>query len=263
MGPFEGPQNPQCQACGTPRDPGTFPATGFDAMPVYIPNDVAIMTFDDVPNGDITLGDLAILKTNNVHADFFTNTFNYQGPNGYPVIQQIVTDGHYLGNHTMTHPYLPLEPNAAAVEAEISGVESVVDMLTMGNKPHLTRFRAPFGAPFQADWPQEADTLVAPVVSKYGVEVDWNFDSLDATGRDPLLVIMANLTGPGRGNSYGIILMHGVLQQTEDSLQGVINYLRASGYKLATVEDYICWEYGKHSWEIVNQVNPGAGRVPN
>jgi peptidoglycan/xylan/chitin deacetylase (PgdA/CDA1 family) len=232
-------------------------------MPAYIPNDVAVFTFDDVPNGTITTGDLAILKTNNIHADFFTNTMNYQGTDGYPIIQQIIAEGHYLGNHTMTHPHLAMEPNAAAVEAEISGVETVINMLTMGAKPHLTRFRAPFGEPFQANWPAEADTLVAPVVSKYAVEVDWNFDSGDSAGMDPLQEIMANLATPGTGTAYGIILMHGVLKNTNTDLQKIIDYLKTSGFKLASVEDYICWEYGKHSWDLVNQVNPGAGRAAN
>jgi peptidoglycan/xylan/chitin deacetylase (PgdA/CDA1 family) len=262
-GPFEGPQNTQCQACGAPQDPGTFAATGFDPMPAYIPNDVVVLTFDDVPNGTITTGDLATLKSNNLHVDFFTNTMNYQGTDGYPIITQIITEGHHVGNHTMTHPHLGMEPNAAAVESEISGVESVVSMLTMGAKPHLTRFRAPFGEPFQANWPQEADSLVAPVVAKYAVEVDWNFDSGDSAGMDPLSEIMANLATPGKGSTWGIILMHGTLSVTNKDLQGIITYLKTSGFKLATVEDYICWEYGKHSWDIVNQLNTGAARVEN
>jgi hypothetical protein len=35
------------------------------------------------------------------------------------------------------------------------------------------------------------------------------------------------------------------------------------GFKLATVEDAICWKYGKHSWEIVQQLNAGSMRAPN
>jgi peptidoglycan/xylan/chitin deacetylase (PgdA/CDA1 family) len=252
-----------CQACGTPQDPGTFPSTGFDAKPSYIPNDVVVMTFDDVPNGNITTGDLTTLAGEKVHADFFANTMNYQGTDGYPVLQQIMTDGHYIGNHTMTHPHLATEPNAAAVEAEIKGVETVINMLTNGSKPHLTRFRAPYGEPFQANWPNEADSLVAPVISKYAVEVDWNFDSGDSAGMDPLTEIQANLKTPGKGNAYGVILMHGVLQNTNTDLKKIVDYFRTNGFKLATVEDYICWEYGKHSWDIVNELNPGAGRKPN
>jgi peptidoglycan/xylan/chitin deacetylase (PgdA/CDA1 family) len=232
-------------------------------MPSYIPNDVVVMTFDDVPNGSITTGDLKTLQTAGVHADFFANTMNYQGTDGYPILTQIITDGHYIGNHTMTHPHLAMEPNAAAVESEISGVETVISMLTSGSKPHLTRFRAPFGEPFQANWPNEADSLVAPVISKYAVEVDWNFDSGDSAGMDPLSEIQANIQTPGKGNTYGIILMHGTLQNTNTDLAKIIDYFKTSGFKLATVEDYICWEYGKHSWDVVNQLNSGAGRQEN
>jgi peptidoglycan/xylan/chitin deacetylase (PgdA/CDA1 family) len=263
-GPFEGPQNPSCQPCGTPRDPGTFPATGFDAMPSYIPNNVVVMTFDDVPNGTITTDDLATLMGENVHADFFANTMNYDmGAAAETILKQIIDDGHYIANHTMTHPHLGMEANAAAVESEITGVEDVINKVTNGSKPHLTRFRAPYGEPFQAMYPNEADSLVAPVISKYAVEVDWNFDSGDSNNMDPLDQIKSNLATPGKGSAWGIILMHGTLQNTHDDLKGIVDYLRTSNFKLATVEDYICWEYGKHSWEIVNQLNPGAGRVEN
>jgi hypothetical protein len=33
--------------------------------------------------------------------------------------------------------------------------------------------------------------------------------------------------------------------------------------RLGTVEDAICWKFGKHSWEIVQQLNPGQTRQPN
>jgi hypothetical protein len=73
-------------------------------------------------------------------------------------------------------------------------------------------------------------------------------------------------SAPGQGSSYGIILMHGVLPWTRDALPmlfGPNGYVTMHGFKTATVEDVICWKYGKHSWELVNQLNQGANRGPN
>ena len=38
--------------------------------------------------------------------------------------------------------------------------------------------------------------------------------------------------------------------------------LQKRGFHLGTVEDAICWKYGKHSWEIMQQVT-GQPHGPN
>jgi hypothetical protein len=105
------------------------------------------------------------------------------------------------------------------------------------------------------------------------VEVDWNLDSGDSTCNDPCQytgnTIFTNVTslvgsGPGQGR-WGILLMHGTYKWTRDSfpmLFGPNGYFAQHGFKIATVEDVICWKYGKHSWEIVQQIS-GQSRAPN
>ena len=71
-------------------------------------------------------------------------------------------------------------------------------------------------------------------------------------------------TGPGKA-SWGILLQHGTYPWTHDALPllyGPSGYLATHGFKLATIEDAICWKFGKHSWEIVQELT-GQPRAPN
>ena len=186
---FLGPQNPSCVALHTPMTPGAFPQTTFESQPSYIPNNVIVLTLDDVPDSTWTAADLTWLKANNLKIDFFANTENWGGP--LSDLQEILADGHHLGNHTVHHHHLAPGggmdgiahcTDATCVEDEIVGVEQTVSMLTSGATPHLTRFRAPFGEPYQAGSASD-QALVEPVVAKYGVAINWNFTRRKARAR--------------------------------------------------------------------------------
>jgi peptidoglycan/xylan/chitin deacetylase (PgdA/CDA1 family) len=252
------------------------PQTDFSAQPSYIPNNVIVLTFDDVPgtNGpsgtpDVTGADLQFLKTQNIKADFFINTMNYGGPDAD--IVQMSTDGHYLGNHTIHHWHLGA-PNPSdgimacnadptCVDNEVSGNETAINNILGGSKPHLTRFRAPFGEPYQAG--SSSDQMaVEPVVAKYAVAFAWNFDSGDSNGMTwdgtTLLQNVESLIGTSPGSAaWGIMLAHGVYTWTRDMLPMLIPYLQQHGFVLGTLEDVSCWLWGKHTWEII------PGRMPN
>jgi peptidoglycan/xylan/chitin deacetylase (PgdA/CDA1 family) len=290
--------NPSCTPHGTPTPIGKFPDTGFAAQPSYIPNDVIIPTFDDVPDGantppdpvygpgNWTKSDLAFFKTNKMHVDMFINTNNWcgditQDPSCEATLVDILKNEN-PGNHTVHHIHMgiagtPSDPgcaDTASCDAEIAGVESLVKTLSNGGRPHLTRFRAPYGEPFQAHGP--GLSMVETLVAKYAVQVGWNIDSGDSTcdsttspcftGQEIANNVIQQIgTGPGRGQSWGIVLMHGTFPWTRDALPilfGSKGYLAQHGFKLGTVEDAICWKYGKHSWQIVQQLT-GKTHNPN
>jgi hypothetical protein len=161
----------------------------------------------------------------------------------------------------------------------------VINTLSMGGRPHLTRFRAPFGEPYQAMGP--GINFVPPEVAKYAVAVGWNLDSGDSawddgtnctqfnsstpgpcpTGQDIANAVIALIGTPGNGSAHGILLMHGIFGWTHDAIKILFDpntgYMKQKGFRVGTVEDAICWKYGMHSWDIVNKLNPGAGRVAN
>ncbi|MDY7023497.1 MAG: polysaccharide deacetylase family protein, partial [Cyanobacteriota bacterium] len=98
---------------------------------------VVALTFDDGPWPD-TPKILDILQQYQVKATFF-----FLGGNlpRYPEIaQQVVNQGHALGNHTWNHPYDPM--NTATAAAEIENTAAVIERLT-GATTQL--FRPPGG----------------------------------------------------------------------------------------------------------------------
>jgi peptidoglycan/xylan/chitin deacetylase (PgdA/CDA1 family) len=258
-------------------DPGMQPQTTFDPNPSYIPKNVIVITLDDVPGTndrtpagfpDVTAADLALFKTNNLKVDFFINTNNYDPTNQNADIMQMMSDGHYLANHTIHHYHLghaPMPDGIMACNAdptcddtEIGGNETAINTILNNAKPHFTRFRAPFGEPYQGGYPAAAadQAAVGPVVAKYAVAYNWNFDSGDSNGmawNGTTLYqnVVAQIGTAGTGSSWGIMLAHGVYSFTYDMLKTLIPYLKQNGFVLANLEDVSCWMWGKHTWDII------------
>ena len=104
-------------------------------------------------------------------------------------------------------------------------------------------------------------------MKKYAVHIGWQIDSR----RQQLRHLQvhrpgdgqqrAHALGPraGQGGNWGIVLMHSTYPWTYDAakilLDPTTGDLKKRGYRLGTVEDVICWKYGKHSWELVQQVS--------
>ena len=104
---------------------GTFAELGFEARPGYIPNDVIIPTFDDVPerpytaadgnlyknfgDGDWTKKMLDFLDENDLHVDFFINTNNFcdtgKNPGCMKTIERILKTQN-AANHTVHHSHM-------------------------------------------------------------------------------------------------------------------------------------------------------------
>jgi hypothetical protein len=196
---------------------------------------------------------------------------------------------HNPGNHTVRHAHLAGNPgngdpycsNASCVDMELNGVESYISMLSNGARPHLTRFRAPFGEPYEAG----TSTYVQPEVAKYAVSVGWNLDSTDSlwdngtmctdmngtlapcpTGQQIANAVINLIKTPGTGSNYGILLMHGIFGWTNEAIKILFapntGYLAKNKFRVGTVEDAICWKYGMHSWEIVQTLTKQP-RSPN
>ena len=293
--------NPDCKPYTTAAAIDAYPETGFDPKPSYIPNDVIIPTLDDVPDdivsppnqakgaGDWTTSDLKYLDEHNMHWDLFINTnnacdFSGKAPAACQAAVVDITKNHYPGNHTVHHFHLGMTgsegcPDATCVANEIKGVETVVSAASNGAHPYLTRFRAPFGEPFQDQGTGYA--IVAPVVAQYAVQIGWNLDSDDSnhddgvnctpkgkcpTGQTIAATVEKLIKTPGTGSAYGILLMHGIFGWTRDAIPLLFDpatgYLAKNKFRVGTVEDAVCWKYGKHSWEIV-QAKTNKPHGPN
>lgn len=81
----------------------TFVQRLFPSLTWNIPNDErkVYLTFDDGPHPRITQSVLSLLKMNQAKATFFCVGDNVKK---YPeVVQQIISEGHSIGNHTYHH----------------------------------------------------------------------------------------------------------------------------------------------------------------
>jgi peptidoglycan/xylan/chitin deacetylase (PgdA/CDA1 family) len=103
------------------------------------PNQIAL-TFDDGPNDAATPELLEVLSRHQVRATFFAmGSFARQRPE---IVRAVAAAGHLLGNHTMSHPKLSMEP-VARVRQELMDCSAVLEDLT---GVAVRFFRPPFGA---------------------------------------------------------------------------------------------------------------------
>jgi peptidoglycan/xylan/chitin deacetylase (PgdA/CDA1 family) len=104
-----------------------------------LPNQLAL-TFDDGPNPAATPKLLEVLARHNARAAFFViGDFVRREP---ALTREIAAAGHVLGNHTMSHPWLPFAADAR-IRAELAGCNAALED-TLGRKVEL--FRPPHGA---------------------------------------------------------------------------------------------------------------------
>jgi len=129
---------------------------------------IVALTFDDGPN-QYTPAVLDALKTQGVKATFFIVG---RMANAYPaILKRIAAEGHLLGNHSATHPFLG-QRYADHLELLLAQVRDVDDVIAplMPRQAKLY-FRAPYGS-----WrPAFADALNDdPDLSKYVGPIWWD-----------------------------------------------------------------------------------------
>jgi peptidoglycan/xylan/chitin deacetylase (PgdA/CDA1 family) len=180
-----------------------------------LPKKTVVLTFDDGPHRRFTDSVLEILDRYRIKAVFFQ-----VGQNVRRLPQKtarIVQAGHAVGNHSLTHAYLPRLDGQGLV-SEMAGTSDAIKLAT-NISPGL--FRAPYGAG-TAEIVQESNDLGMKAVL-------WNVDSLD--WKDPLPESIAErVVQQVNRHGRGIILFHDIHRRTLVALPLVINRLRAAGY---------------------------------
>ena len=194
------------------------------------------LTFDDGPTAPFTDQILDILRERKVPATFFLCGKNVQRvPESACRIQ---SEGHTLGNHTYSHPYLYFLSRNKMAE-EIDRTQEVIERAT-GDRPKL--FRPPYGAPWFG---------LHPLLRERGLQMvqwsvsghDWKYDT-DA-------IIRSIMTGLGPGS---IILLHdgreplppGRFDQssTVKALSTIIDRAREEGLRFVPITDFLLNSHG-------------------
>lgn len=99
------------------------------------------LTFDNGPAPGTTDRVLDVLADHDVRATFFVVGAMLEQPGARALAERAVADGHWVGNHSMTHS-TPLgdEPDATYAAREIDDAQALLDGLA-----HERRFFRPFG----------------------------------------------------------------------------------------------------------------------
>jgi peptidoglycan/xylan/chitin deacetylase (PgdA/CDA1 family) len=179
---------------------------------------VVALTFDDGPS-DYTPGFLDVLRRERVPGTFFEIGQEIGGREA--TLRRILREGDEIGNHTTHHTEYP---GYASIAPTTSLIESATHF-----RPCL--FRPPGGA---------VDSSVIAAAAADGLRtVTWDVDPADWTtpGSGAVYSRVVGAVQPG-----SIVLMHdggGDRSGTLAALPGIIDTLRARGYRFATVTELL------------------------
>ncbi len=177
------------------------------------------LTFDDGPNGIYHPLILDVLRAENVKATFFlVGNLTQKTPD---VAQRTKAEGHVLGNHSLTHSFLPnLSQDAILKELQLTD-----NILNVVNGKPIAIFRPPYGG-INAYVQRNSQQLGLKLILWDVDPKDWSEPSVDE-----LIRRVITATHPGAN-----ILLHSNHLVTARALPKIIGTLKSQGYSFKTLE---------------------------
>jgi len=191
-----------------------------------------VLTFDDGPDPKWTPKILEILKEKNAPASFFVLGTQAQH---YPdLLEQIVRDGHEVGNHTYSHQNIA-EESDEQIELELNATTRLIEAVTGHSTAY---FRPPFGIDGTPTQPGEVRSLrVVRDLGYLTVAESIDPDDWERPGAQAIIDRVKNQRVTG-----SVILMHdggGDRSQTVEALPKIIDWLRSRGDVIVPLGDII------------------------
>ncbi|OLE30301.1 MAG: hypothetical protein AUG44_01640 [Actinobacteria bacterium 13_1_20CM_3_71_11] len=181
------------------------------------------LTFDDGPDPAFTPRVLDILREHGARATFFLVGLN---ANAHPeLVERIVADGHGVGNHTWSHPYLP-DLSRDEVLRQLDATGAAIATVT-GEPPGL--MRPPYGS--------RTPDVLRWIRGQQLTTVLWDIDVSDWAG-PPAADIVAGVSAAAKAGS--IVLMHdagGDRTGTVTALPTILADLAARGLRSVPVAE--------------------------
>ncbi|WP_246756815.1 polysaccharide deacetylase family protein [Bradyrhizobium diazoefficiens] len=223
---------PRKDALGTSRllsvDAKTTPRVGLKSFPQTLPlaDHEVVLTFDDGPHPPTTSKVLAALAQECVRATFFL--LGQHAAEHPDMVKRIAREGHTIGHHTWSHPFLariPFDKAKAEIDRGIAADEMALHGVST-TAPSTPFFRFPYFESTQAelDWLQSRGIVV------FGADL-WASDWNEMTPEQELKLITERLAAAGKG----IILFHDPKARTAAIMPAFLRYLRENGFHVVHV----------------------------
>lgn len=180
------------------------------------------LTFDDGFEKEASIAMLNTLRDKQVQATFFLKgnwIIEHKD-----IVDQIIQDGHELGNHTYNHPHFTRITTAKANDEIDSQANLLQEQHAYSPKP---LFRFPYG---------DRNPAMLQRANDHGyLSVLWDIDTMDWLHDSDFI----EKTAVDEAHNGAIILMHLGKAATAKALPTIIDKLREKGFTLVTVSQLI------------------------
>jgi peptidoglycan/xylan/chitin deacetylase (PgdA/CDA1 family) len=223
---------PRKDALGTSRvlsvDAKSTPRVGLKSFPQTLPlsDHEVVLTFDDGPHPPTTSKVLAALAQECVRATFFL--IGLHASEHPDMVKRIAREGHSIGHHTWSHPFMariPLDKAKNEIDRGIAADEMALHGVST-TTPSTPFFRFPYFEATQA----ELDLLHSRGIVVFGADL-WASDWNEMTPEQELKLVTERLAAAGKG----IILFHDPKARTAAIMPAFLRYLRENGYRVVHV----------------------------
>eukprot|EP00742_Colponemidia_sp_Colp-10_P011416 GILJ01012678.1.p1 GENE.GILJ01012678.1~~GILJ01012678.1.p1 ORF type:complete len:420 (+),score=45.20 GILJ01012678.1:311-1570(+) len=217
------PPSENCQFCaydcGSCESQGVMTACGDD-------HDVATLTFDDGPGGNVTLEILDVLSKYNISATFFVVGQNLADPANVATLKRAAAEGHLIASHTFSHLDLTTLTQDEAVYELVRTSDAIHQAI--GYIPSY--MRPPYGS---------ISANVASLLKKLSMTpVLWNSDSNDWARIDSPAGIVKDVKVEYSSATGGVInLMHDIYETSAEQLSNIIKFYRQNNVTFVRLDE--------------------------
>lgn len=137
------------------------------------------------------------------------------------MVEELVKDGHLIGNHSYHHVQL----NKLSIEEATGEIEKTNRLIREWTGEAPVYIRPPYGA-----WSQELEKVVDMI------PVFWNVDSLDwkLQNKEQVLNCLS-----GQVKEGDVILMHDGYRSSVDAAFALVDHLQKQGFVFVNVEEMV------------------------
>ncbi len=201
------------------------PGFGFEQYKAYdfLEDKEIILTFDDGPQVHTTKAILDALQNHCTKATFFSIG---KMALGLPeILRDVVKRGHTVGSHTMTHA------NIRKKKDPKDGIDEIEKGLSAVKRAAGVPIAPFFRFPYLQDSRESLEHLASRNIAVFSMDVD-SFDFKFRNAEQLVKDTMAKLDKKGKG----IVLMHDIQPVTAKALPGLLDALKAGGYKVVHIK---------------------------